>query len=77
MESSKKPNAKVIQWENNGGDGQQFAIEKGSAPGQWVIRCIHEPSLVLGIEDEGVKDCDKLVIVNHKSEWYFEGALPN
>ena len=49
LESSKKNNAKVIQWENNGGDNQQFAIEKGSAQGQWVIRCIHEPSLVLGI----------------------------
>lgn len=67
----------MIQWEQNSADTQQFTIEKGSAQGQWVIRCVHEPSLVLGFEDEGIKDFDRLAIVKHNSEWVFEGALPN
>jgi hypothetical protein len=60
----KKPNSKVIQWNPTAAPNQLWTIEnKGN--GNFTIRSVHEPSLVLGIIEDSVEDGGRLAIVNY------------
>lgn len=74
-EEKKKPNSKVVQWNPTAASNQLWTIEnKGN--GNFTIRSVHEPSLVLGIVDDNVEDGGRLAIVNHDCQWRFEGPGP-
>lgn len=65
----------MIQWNVTAAANQLWTIEsKGN--GNYTIRSLHEPSLVLGIIDDNVDDGGKLAIVNYDCQWRFEGPGP-
>jgi hypothetical protein len=66
----------VIQWNATAAANQLWTVEN-QGNGNYLIRSVLEPSLVLGVIDNSVEDAGKIAIVsNEDCYWRFEGPGP-
>lgn len=74
-EPNKPDHAKIEASFYKANPSQHWRLEK-KEHGLFVIWSMLEPLLMLGVEDDGVKNGDELRLGYHETKWRFEGFVP-
>lgn len=75
-QESKKPGAKIIQWDPSGSSNQLWTLES-KTDNLYIIRSVHAPDLMLGVEDNSKEDGGKITTVTQPFPWKLDGPMFN